>query len=57
MAFTAAEGVTRSKSLLLISFLLDLGLPDADGVDVTTKLRELTEGSHNSAIGTQRRER
>lgn len=39
-ASTAAEGLVQASSYNPDLVLLDLGLPDADGVDVTRRLRE-----------------
>jgi len=43
VATTAAEGLTRAQDFAPDVILLDLGLPDEDGVQITTELRELTE--------------
>jgi len=39
-ASTAREGVALAASILPACIILDLGLPDADGLDVLKKLRE-----------------
>ncbi len=44
IAYTATEGLAKAKSVRVDVTLLDLGLPDADGVDIIAKLRSLNEG-------------
>jgi two-component system, OmpR family, KDP operon response regulator KdpE len=43
VAVTAAEGLAQVQDFAPDLILLDLGLPDADGVELTTQLRELTD--------------
>jgi CheY-like chemotaxis protein len=39
-AFSGTDGITRARSLHPDALLLDLHMPDMDGVEVTTVLRE-----------------
>jgi two-component system, OmpR family, KDP operon response regulator KdpE len=43
VAATGAEGLAQAESFEPDLILLDLGLPDTDGVELTTRLRELSE--------------
>ena len=54
-AETGAQGLTQAAGHNPDFVVLDLGLPDMDGIEVTTKLREWTAVPILILLGAQRR--